>query len=262
MTETAILNQCAAAPGFPVLGVRVHATQIPSAIEQMEQWITLRDGTHYIAVTGMHGVMEAQQDNTFKGILNSADLVVPDGMPLVWLGRRNGHGLSRRVYGPELMEKFCRTTGGKYRHFLYGGAQGVAENLATVMTTKFKNRVTGVYCPPFRPLTPDEESALVSQIEAADPDILWVGLSTPKQEKWMYGMRHRLRVPVMVGVGAAFDFLTGRAKQAPQWMRENGLEWLYRLVSEPRRLWRRYILLGSRFVWNVSLEILGFKQFN
>ena len=261
MTETATLSPCAA-PAFPVLGVRVHATQIPGAIEQMEQWITLRDSIHYIAVTGMHGVMEAQQDIALKEILNSADLVVPDGMPLVWLGRRKGHGLKRRVYGPELMETFCRTTGGKYRHFLYGGVQGVAENLATVMETRFGNHVAGFYCPPFRPLTREEETAVERQIEAATPDILWVGLSTPKQEKWMYGMKGRLKVPVMVGVGAAFDFLTGRSKQAPEWMRENGLEWLYRLVSEPKRLWRRYILLGSKFVWNVSLEMLGLKQFN
>lgn len=262
MTDASILNPCEAAPGFPVLGVRVHATQIPSAIEQMEQWIALRETTRYVAVTGMHGVMEAQHDPAFKSILNAADLVVPDGMPLVWLGRKNGYGLRRRVYGPELMETFCRSTGGKYRHFLYGGAPGIAQSLAEVMTTRFGNRVSGIYSPPFRPLTGEEETALISQIEKANPDILWVGLSTPKQEKWMYAMRHQLRVPVMVGVGAAFDFLTGRARQAPAWMRENGLEWFYRLISEPKRLWRRYIILGSKFVWNVFLESAGLKAFD
>jgi N-acetylglucosaminyldiphosphoundecaprenol N-acetyl-beta-D-mannosaminyltransferase len=127
---------------------------------------------------------------------------------------------------------------------------------------RFGAQVVGTYSPPFRPLTEEEEESLAAQVRAAAPDLLWVGLSTPKQERWMYAHRRRLRVPVMLGVGAAFDFHTGRVRQAPRWMRECGLEWFFRLTTEPRRLWRRYIVYGSQFVWNVGLEILKLKEFN
>src|SRR5216683_4642737 len=247
--------------GFKVLGVRVHAVQIPDAIIQMEHWIEGRSRCHYVAVTGMHGVTEAQQDSAFKQILNSADLVVPDGMPLVWLGRRFGFDLARRVYGPELMETFCRATGAKYRHFFYGGAPGVSELLARLMEAQHGVRVAGTYSPPFRRLTEEEDRAIVSRIQEAAPDVLWIGLSTPKQERWMYAHRARLQVPVLMGVGAAFDLNTGRVRQAPRWIRENGFEWLFRLLAEPRRLWRRYIIGGSSFVWNVCLELTRLRRF-
>ncbi len=246
---------------FRVLGVRVDAVQIPDAIVQMERWIQERSGCHYVAVTGMHGVTEAQQDSAFKEILNSADLVVPDGMSLVWLGRRFGFDLARRVYGPELMETFCRATGAKYRHFFYGGAPGVSELLARLMEAQHGVRVAGTYSPPFRRLTEEEDRAIVSRIQEAAPDVLWIGLSTPKQERWMYAHRARLQVPVLMGVGAAFDLNTGRVRQAPRWIRENGFEWLFRLLAEPRRLWRRYIIGGSSFVWNVCLELTRLRRF-
>ncbi len=249
-------------PGFRVLGVRVNAVQILDVICQMERWVQERRAGHYIAVTGMHGVMEARQDPDFKDILNAADLVVPDGMSLVWLGRWHGYALDRRVYGPELMETFCRKTGAQYRHFFYGGAPGVPERLAEMLQQRYRIRVVGTYSPPFRPPTDEEEQEIVALIRAAAPDVLWVGLSTPKQERWMHEHRDRLRIPVMLGVGAAFDFATGRTKQAPPWMREHGLEWLFRLMEEPRRLWRRYLIYGSKFAWNASLELLSIKKFN
>jgi N-acetylglucosaminyldiphosphoundecaprenol N-acetyl-beta-D-mannosaminyltransferase len=248
-------------PAFKVLGVRVNAVQIPDVIAQMENWIADRDGCHYIAVTGMHGVTEAQYDAYFKQILNEADLVVPDGMPLVWLGRHRGHPIARRVYGPELMQTFCRETAGRYRHYLYGGAPGVPELLTGILQEQFGINMAGMYSPPFRPLTPEEDQAVLDQIHAANPDVLWIGLSTPKQERWMYEHRERLRVPVVVGVGAAFDLNSGRTKQAPVWMRENGLEWSFRLITEPRRLWRRYIIYGSKFVWHVASEMLSLRTF-
>jgi N-acetylglucosaminyldiphosphoundecaprenol N-acetyl-beta-D-mannosaminyltransferase len=251
-----------AIPSFPVLGVRVDVVQIPDVIRIVENWIEEAGHTRYVAVTGMHGVSEAQRDPVFKGALSAADLIVPDGMPLVWLGRLRGfRSLNRRVYGPELMETFCRQTGDKYRHFFYGGAPGVADRLAKVEEERYGIQVAGTYCPPFRPLTPDEENEVQAIIAEAAPDVLWVGLSTPKQETWMHEHRGTIRVPVMVGVGAAFDLNTGRVKQAPAWMRENGLEWFFRLLTEPRRLWRRYIINGSGFVWNVLLESLGIKIF-
>jgi N-acetylglucosaminyldiphosphoundecaprenol N-acetyl-beta-D-mannosaminyltransferase len=210
----------------------------------------------------MHGVSEAQRDPVFKTALATADLIVPDGMPLVWLGRLRGFkSMKRRVYGPELMETFCRQTGNKYRHFFYGGAPGVADTLADVERERHGIQVVGTYCPPFRPLTPDEETTIQTILEEAAPDVLWIGLSTPKQETWMYEHRDKISVPVMLGVGAAFDLNIGRLKQAPVWMRENGMEWLFRLLAEPRRLWRRYIINGSGFAWNVFLEVLGMKTF-
>lgn len=247
---------------FNVLGVRVDALQIPDVIEQMEHWIRARDAEHYIAVTGMHGVMEAHHDPVFREILHAADLVVPDGMPLVWLGRAHGFELRQRVYGPELMLAFCEKTLKKgYRHFFYGGAPGVAEELARNLCECFPElAVAGTYSPPFRNLTFAEDQEIVAQIREAAPDVLWVGLSTPKQERWMHAHRDRLNVPVLAGVGAAFDIHAGTRKQAPRWMRENGLEWLFRLTQEPERLWRRYLIYGSEFAWKASLELLGVRR--
>lgn len=251
-------------PSFRLLGVRVHAVQIPDAVAQMERWIEERDGCHYVAVTGMHGVTEAQHDPAFKTVLNEAGMVVSDGMPLVWAGRRNGFEMARRVYGPELMLTFCRQTAEKgYKHYFYGGASDVPEDLARHLSRQYPGiRIAGCYSPPFRPLTAEEDRKIVKDINASGADILWVGLSTPKQEKWMYEHRDKLNVPVLMGVGAAFDLNTGRLRQAPRWMREHGLEWFFRLMMEPRRLWRRYLVYGSEFAWNVSLEMLKLKQFN
>jgi N-acetylglucosaminyldiphosphoundecaprenol N-acetyl-beta-D-mannosaminyltransferase len=246
---------------FKVLGVRVNAVQIPGVVETLRGWIAERGPARFVAVTGMHGVMEAQQSSEFRQVLADADLVVPDGTPLVWMGRRYGFPMRRRVYGPELMETFLRETGGAYRHFFYGGADGVADQLARVLQKKFGIQVAGTWCPPFRALTAIEENEVAVRIEESKADVVWVGLSTPKQERWMHSHRD-LKVPVLIGVGAAFDFHTGRAVQAPVWMRENGLEWLFRLLSEPRRLWRRYIILGGKFGWNVTLQLLGWRNFS
>ena len=245
---------------FEVLGVRVDAVQIPDVISQMQTWIASTSVGRFIAVTGMHGVVEAEHNPSFKEILNGAALVVPDGMPLVWLGRWRGHGLKRRVYGPELMETFCRLTGPKYRHFFYGGAPGVAERLADILKEKYGLIVAGTYSPPYRDSIGVDENE-VALIRAARPDVVWVGLGTPKQERWIHCHRALLDVPVLVSVGAAFDFLTGGVKQAPLWMQENGLECLFRLCQEPLRLWKRYLVKGSEFVWKVSLEAIGLKKF-
>lgn len=259
-TEYSLEQSRRTSASFRVLGVRVHAVQIPDVVEQIKNWIGDRSSCRFIAVTGMHGVTESRRDASFKKVLNEADLVVPDGMPLVWLGRRSGHPLRRRVYGPELMQTFCRMTRNQYRHFLYGGMPGVPEILSTKLRQQFGINVVGTYSPPFRTLTPEEDDEVLERIHGANPDILWVGLSTPKQERWMYEHRAKLRVPVAVGVGAAFDINSGRTKQAPAWMRENGLEWLFRLMTEPQRLWRRYLINGSEFVWHVTLELLTLRR--
>lgn len=244
-------------PGFRVLGVRVHAVQMSEAVEQLRSWIDRpQTVAQYVAVTGMHGIAESRQNDRFRLVLNTAGMVVPDGMPLVWLGRIMGFPLRQRVCGSELIESFCRATGAAYRHFFFGGSTGVAERLANALHKKYGTVIVGTYTPPFRPLTDAEEAELASFVEAASPDVLWVGLSTPKQEKWMYEYRHKLKVPVMLGVGAAFDMNSGKVRRAPAWMQENGLEWLFRLASEPRRLGKRYLITIPKAVGAVCMEVL------
>jgi N-acetylglucosaminyldiphosphoundecaprenol N-acetyl-beta-D-mannosaminyltransferase len=244
-------------PSFETLGVRVDAAPIDEVVAQMEQWIRKGSWGHSIAATGMHGLVEAQHDPEFKRILNATDLVVPDGMPLVWLARRRGYRLRQRVYGPDLMLAFCKKAERKYRHFFYGGEPGVAERLAESLHRRFPEmEMAGVYSPPFRPLSVNEDDEIARLISSASPDVLWVALGTPKQERWMFEHARRIKVPVMVSVGAAFDLLSGRRKQAPKWMRDRGLEWLFRLMQEPRRLWRRYLLCGPQFLAYLALDNL------
>jgi N-acetylglucosaminyldiphosphoundecaprenol N-acetyl-beta-D-mannosaminyltransferase len=247
---------------FWILGVHVDAVQIRDVIKQMEAWIAEGSNCHSIAFASMHGISEANKDSQFKAIMNGTDLIAPDGMPLVWLGRLRGHSLNRRVYGPELMETFCRETGVRYRHYFYGGAEGVAKNLAVSLQKKFHICVAGTFSPPFRKLTKEEDDALVDRIHQTAPDVLWVGLGAPKQEIWMHEHRGRLRVPVLLGVGAAFDLNSGRLRQAPAWMREHGLEWLFRLAVEPRRLWKRYLVRIPGAIWSISLEAMQFRKFS
>jgi len=248
---------------FRVLGVRVDAVQIPDVIAQMKKWIHEKKECHSIAATGMHGIVEAQHDPSFKDILNATDLVVPDGMPLVWLGRRRGHILPRRVYGPDMLLAFCeKTVGHEYRHYFYGGEPGVAERLAETLKTRFTGmNVVGTNSHPHGPRIAKEDEEIVAMISDAVPDVLWVGLGELRQDRWMHEHKSQLRVPVVVGVGAAFDMLSGRRKQAPFWMREHGLEWFFRLLQEPRRLWRRYLVYGAQFIAYLALERLGLRNF-
>lgn len=244
-----------------ILGVNVSAINMEMALEVIEGWIVHRE-PHYVCVTGVHGVMESQRDEGLRRIHNQAGLVTPDGMPLVWLSRLKGYRYVDRVYGPDLMLALCeRSAKWGYRHFFYGGAEGVPEQLAAVLQRRFPGlKVAGTYSPPFRPLTPEEDDQIVQMLNEANPDIIWVGLSTPKQERWMAEHRARLTAPVLIGVGAAFDFLTGRKPQAPRWMQRAGLEWLFRLLTEPRRLWRRYLINNPLFVVLVLLEAVGIRR--
>lgn len=247
---------------FRVLGVAVDAVQIPDVVAQMERWISAPITCHFVAVTGMHGISESHREDSFKEVLNAADLVVPDGMPLVWLGRYHGYALKRRVYGPELMQSFCETTSARYRHFFYGGTPSVSTLLGQRLHDQYGINIAGSYSPPFGPLSKQDDEQVTALINETHPDVLWVGLSTPKQERWIYEHRYKLTVPVVLGVGAAFDFNSGSVRQAPRWMRERGLEWLFRLLLEPRRLWRRYLIRGPEFVWNVTAELLSIRKFS
>jgi N-acetylglucosaminyldiphosphoundecaprenol N-acetyl-beta-D-mannosaminyltransferase len=240
-----------------ILGVEVSAIDMEITLNTIEAWIA-RHEPHYVCVTGVHGVMESHRDEALRRIHNAAGLVTPDGMPLVWLSRLMGFPHVQRVYGPDLMLAVCeRSARQGYRQFFYGGAPGVVEKLATRLQSCFPDlQVAGLYSPPFRSLSPAEDAAVVEHLNAASPAIVWVGMSTPKQERWMAEHVGRLSAPVLIGVGAAFDFHAGVKKQAPQWMQKNGLEWLFRLLMEPRRLWRRYLINNPWFLWLVLHQAL------
>jgi N-acetylglucosaminyldiphosphoundecaprenol N-acetyl-beta-D-mannosaminyltransferase len=250
-------------PRANVLGIGVSAINMDEAVE-FSDCLIRENRRGYICVTGVHGVIEAQSDPDFRTILNSSFLTTPDGMPTVWVGRLQGFSRMRRVYGPDYMMELCAISVAKgYKHFLYGGKPGVAEHLGGVLTTKFPGlQVVGTFTPPFRSLTPVEENGFIAQVKEASPDIIWVGLSTPKQEKFMATYLDRLEVKLMVGVGAAFDIHTGEIKDAPQWMKHAGLQWAHRLIQEPKRLWKRYLINNPKFVWRVSLQLLGLHNFD
>jgi N-acetylglucosaminyldiphosphoundecaprenol N-acetyl-beta-D-mannosaminyltransferase len=231
-----------------ILGIGVSAITLDRAVSTIEQWIERRT-QKYVCVTGAHGIIESRHDPQLRRIHNEAGMVTPDGMPLVFMARRLGFKSVSRVYGPDLMRRFTEISAQKgYRQFYYGGGAGIAEQLAATLKARYPTlSIAGTMTPPFRPLTPEEDEATVARINELAPDIVWVGLSTPKQEFWMASHIGRLNAPVLVGVGAAFDFLAGTKSQAPVWMQQSGLEWAYRLVHEPRRLWRRYARIVPLF---------------
>jgi len=247
-----------------VLGVRLNALQIPDVVQQAEEWVARGANGKYICVSNVHSVIEARRSLHFKNVLHSADLTVPDGMPLVWLARLFGHNLKRRVYGPDLLIDFCRSTSSKnYKHFFYGGAVGTPEMVAEEITKRFPEiNVVGTYSPPFRSLSPQEDASVIAMINRAAPDLLWVGLGCPKQESWMYQHRHQINARVMIGVGQAFAIYAGQVPQAPLWMREQGFEWLFRLLREPRRLWKRYLVYNTQFLFLLFLETFKLKTFD
>lgn len=205
----------------------------------------------YVTAAAVNLVMSAQeQPRTLEAVLD-ATLAVPDGMPLVWALRALGHRHATRVYGPDLMLRFCAHAAAKgVPMYLYGGRDEAAlELLHTSLRERFPGLpIAGGFSPPFRALTPAEELQVIADIEASGAQVVWVGIGQPKQERWMHDMRPRLKAPLLVGVGAAFDFHAGLVAQAPGWMQRNGLEWIYRLAREPRRLWRRYARYNPRFV--------------
>lgn len=245
-----------------VLGVGVSAINLDSALAAIVRAIETRE-KGYVCVTGVHGVSEAQADPAFRQILNHAFLCTPDGMPLVWVGRWQGAQEMDRVYGPDLMlmvMKESERTG--WRHYFYGGANGTAAALKEKLAARFpKLQVTGIYEPPFRPLNAQEQRELQESVRQARPDMMWIGLSTPKQERFMSEYLEKLDATLMFGVGAAFDFHAGRVAQAPRWMQRSGLEWFFRLCSEPRRLWKRYLKNNPLFVARIFCQFTGLRKY-
>lgn len=244
-----------------ILGVRINTINLPQAVSQISSWIDQRE-PQYVCVTPAHGVMDGYNSPEVRRIFNSSGMTTPDGMAIVWLLKLYGHNYVNRVYGPDLLLATCQAglTNG-WRHFFYGGKPGVADDLAAKLEDRFPDiDIAGTYCPPFRQLTSDEVQSVEEIIRAAQPDVVWVGLSTPKQERWMARFVDRLGVPVLVGIGAAFDFLSGAKVQAPRWVQRSGLEWLFRLMSEPRRLWPRYRQY-PKFVFLALGQRLGLFKF-
>lgn len=249
-------------PKFNVLGVAMSAMDLRVATQAvLEACAEKQKG--YVCVTGVHGVTEAQKDEEFRRILNGAFLNTCDGMPLVWVGRAKVGEQAQRVYGPDLMLAIMAATqDGKFSHYFYGGAPGVADALREAMEKRFPGvKIIGTFCPPFRALNSEEEAALRAELEAKQPDLLWVGLSTPKQERFMAAYLPRLHATVAFGVGAAFDFHTGRMREAPRWMMRAGLQWLHRLCSDPRRLWKRYAVIIPSFLARLFLQTTGLKKY-
>jgi len=236
-------------PRVDVLGVEISAVNMEMTLDTVIGWVVSND-RQYVCVTGVHGVMESQRDRELAAIHNNAGLTTPDGMPMVWAGRAAGAHWIQRVYGPDMMlAVLAEAQARSWSSFLYGGDPGVPELLAERLEQRLPGlQVAGTHSPPFRPLTRDEVHETAALINASGASLVWVGLSTPKQERWMAELRPLLEAPVLFGVGAAFDFHAGRVKQAPRWMQTSGLEWLYRLGREPRRLWKRYLTNNPRFV--------------
>jgi N-acetylglucosaminyldiphosphoundecaprenol N-acetyl-beta-D-mannosaminyltransferase len=245
-----------------VLGVGVSAINMHSATATIDDWIARRE-QRYICVTGVHGIMESHHDPAIRNIHNSAGLVTPDGMPLVWLLKAAGFRHATRVYGPDLMlAVFEAGMAKRYRHFLYGSTPATLERLSSSLRDRFPEcEIVGSISPPFRPVTEAEMSSTIDMINRSQADIVWVGLSTPKQERWMADHRRLLASPVLIGVGAAFDFHAGMVRQAPRLIQRAGLEWLFRMAMEPRRLWRRYLTNNPKFVFHIAAQLLGARQY-
>jgi N-acetylglucosaminyldiphosphoundecaprenol N-acetyl-beta-D-mannosaminyltransferase len=245
-----------------LLGIQVNLITLQTAIAEMESSIVIEQPS-YVCTCPVYTLMQGHERSEVRAALNSADWVTPDGMPVVWALRWLGASQVGRVYGPDLMLALSEISAQKgYGQYYLGGAPGVAEQLGLKMQQRFPGlKVAGTYCPPFRELTLDEEQMMISHLNASEADIVWVGLGSPKQDLWMAKYRASLKPALLVGVGAAFDFFTGRQPQAPRWMQHSGLEWLFRLASEPRRLWRRYLINNPKFLFQLALQLAGLRHY-
>ena len=246
-----------------VIGTPIHIVGISEVLLLMERWIQECRGTRWIAVTGSHGLLEAHKHPEFKKILKSADLSVPDGR---WAARAAGKKASRaakQVRGADLLEAFCDLSSRKgYTSYFYGDTDEVLKLASQRLTERYPTvKIVGTYSPPFRELTPEEDGQIVEAINRASPDVLWVGLGLPKQEKWIFAHRDRVNARVVVAVGAAFKFVSGKVEPAPRWVSESGLEWLWRFAHEPRKVWHRVVVYGPQFAALTVMELTGLKKF-
>lgn len=240
-----------------VIGTRVHSTSYAGATSIVSDWSCGQE-SRYICVANVHMLMEAHDSSDFRKIVNDADLVTPDGMPLVWMIRLKGQRNQSRVYGPTLMLHILEAAAREIIPVgFYGSQPDVLEELIKHMQMRYEGlKIAYSFSPPFRELSPKEDLAIIEQVNQSGTRILFIGLGCPKQEYWMAEHRGKVNA-VMIGVGAAFDFHAGVKPQAPVWMQRIGLEWLFRLANEPRRLWRRYLYHNPRFMVLAIADLLG-----
>lgn len=261
-TETEVASDKLYGSDANVLGVRVNALDMERTLARIKEALVAR-AKGYVCMAGVHGIMEAQRNPGVECAYAGAMMTLPDGRPTVWVGRWQGHDGMRQVTGPDLMlEVFRRKEFAEYSHFLYGGKPGIAEELAEKLTGRFPwARIAGTYTPPFRDLSIAEAGDLIKRIRYLKPDIIWVGISTPRQELFMRNYLPLLETTLMFGVGAAFDFHTGRIKDCSEWVKRAGLQWLHRLVQDPRPLWWRYLRNNPAFVWKIALQLAGMRTY-
>ncbi len=248
-----------------VLGSRVHLVDVTQAVDRMERWVADPGGhCRRVVVTGFHGLWEAHKDPNHWAILNSADLWVPDGIAPVWVARFRGHRGVHRVPGADLMAEFFRRANVRaYGSYFYGDTEVTLARLCGTLRSRFPgHRIAGSFSPPFRALTLQEDQDAIDRINASHPDVLWVGLGSPRQDRWIHERLDRLNVPVVIGVGAAFSFIAGTVKRCPEWIGSMGFEWAYRLAREPRKLWRRDIVDGPLFLLNLGMELVGLRRYH
>lgn len=249
-------------PSANVLGLGIAALDMNGALRRVSGMLQ-GSAKGYICCVSVHGVMEARRRPEFASVCANAAMMVPDGMPLVWVGHAQGHSAMRAVTGPDMMlELFARQEFAETTHFFYGGVEGVAEELRTRLQQRFPGaQIVGTYTPPFRELTNEEEQDLVATIRELKPDIVWVGLGCPKQEAFMARYLPLLETKLMFGVGAAFDYHTGRIQESPTWVRNASLQWLHRLIQDPGRLWKRYLRNNTSFLWHIALQLTGLRNY-
>jgi N-acetylglucosaminyldiphosphoundecaprenol N-acetyl-beta-D-mannosaminyltransferase len=236
-----------------VLGLTVTGGSVVEVGDALEQWIA-EQRREYVCCAPVHVVETAHRDERVSHALRGAGMVLPDGQPVAWALRLLAGESSDRIAGSDVFAELCRRSEHRsYRHFFVGGTQETLAKLRQSLSAAYPNlNVVGMVSPPFRPLSGDEQRALISEIDAATPDVVWVGLGAPKQELWMHDVRSSLRAPLLIGVGAVFDFASGAKRRAPRWMQRSGLEWLHRLASDPRRLWRRYLTTNLTFAMRLA----------
>ncbi len=248
-----------------VLDVPLYAKDVPAAADRVLARAngSLEQPTRLVSATGAHGLVHAQQNHDFKMLLNGFYMNLPDGKPAVWVGRWKGAQEMERCYGPDFFAALVEESADrKITHYLCGGAEGVADELKEACADKFGNqKVVGTHCPPFRPLTEDEFKQLGREIDDSGADIVWIGISTPKQEQFAAQLSKYTSASFIITVGAAFDFHIGNVRQAPNWMQEAGLEWFFRLLMEPRRLFKREMMLVSGFIYYNLKELLTGRFF-
>jgi len=253
-------------PCLHILGSRVHMIDIPALISVMDGWISDKSADRkcrQVVVTGFHGLWVAHQRADFRAILNSSDVWVPDGIAPVWIAKLKRMKSVVRAPGADIMKAYFELADKKgFRSYFYGDTDHTLAELKKNLEKKYPGHVVaGVYSPPFRKLTPEEDEEIIRMINASNPDVVWIGLGLPKQDIWIHEHKERLNAPIAVGVGAAFSFHAGTVKRVPEWIGDIGMEWLWRLLREPRKLWRRALIEGPQFVWHVALELMGIRKY-